>query len=138
MQRFGALKGDYDVTVGLPASVREMLHQTVGKRACDPFLVAGHPVVVGDTERDGVAVGGEQPAAGQAAHPVVGLPQQRLRHLLRDDLAAEDAREGVTDDALQSALEALGTAHGCPSSWSVPGPMVAIRARPGGLSTDGG
>jgi hypothetical protein len=32
---------------------------------------------------------------------------------LRNDAAAEHAREGVSDDAFETALEALYEAHGC-------------------------
>nr|WP_233608212.1 hypothetical protein [Nocardia stercoris] len=59
---------------------------------------------------DDIAVGGEQMSA-HVLDPVGGFPLQCGLDLGGDDTAAEDSREGVTDRALQAALEARNDAH---------------------------
>jgi hypothetical protein len=56
----------------------------------------------------------EQPPPGELADLQVGFPLQALGDLLWDDLASEHAREAVTDDAFEAALEALHEAHSNP------------------------
>src|SRR5690606_5468176 len=112
VQRFRALQGDYDVTICVPPLFGEMLLNAVGEEVGNPFLVAGEPVVVGRTQLHNVVVAGKQPSAGELANPHLGFPLQGLRDLLGDDVPPEYAREAVTDDAFESALEALHEAHG--------------------------
>ncbi|GAA1873149.1 hypothetical protein GCM10009836_62630 [Pseudonocardia ailaonensis] len=42
---------------------------------------------------------------------VFGFPEQRLCDFLGNDTASEDPREGIVDHPLETAFEAIDTAH---------------------------
>ncbi|GAA5158168.1 hypothetical protein GCM10023214_18860 [Amycolatopsis dongchuanensis] len=111
MQRLVALERDYDVTIGVPAVLGEVLPHRFGEHPGDALFVAGHPVVVGRTQRHHVVVRGQEPTAGQLTDVVLALPFQGLRHFLGDDVAAEHAREGIAHQAFQASIEPFNAAH---------------------------
>ncbi|MBA8827629.1 hypothetical protein FHX42_005025 [Saccharopolyspora lacisalsi] len=92
-----------------------MLLHAVGEEVGHPLLLLpGEPVVIGGAELHHVVVAGEQPPPGQFPHLQLGFALQGLGNLLRHDLATENAREAITDDAFELALETLHEAHGNP------------------------
>ncbi|NYH80753.1 hypothetical protein FHR84_004121 [Actinopolyspora biskrensis] len=111
MQRLRALQGDYDVTICVPPLLGEMLLNAVGEKVGDPILVLHESFVIGRAQLHRVVVAREQPSAREFANLQLGLPLEALGHLLRNDLAAEHARETVADDAFEPALEALHEAQ---------------------------
>jgi hypothetical protein len=63
---------------------------------------------------------------------VLGFPEQRLGDLLGNDAASEDPREGVVHHPLETAFEAIDTAHSIflSSARRVTGVSDGIRGRP--------
>ncbi|GAA2821665.1 hypothetical protein GCM10010470_66180 [Saccharopolyspora taberi] len=114
MQRFRALQGDYDVTICVPPLLGEMLLNAVGEEVGDPILITGEPFVIGGAQLHYVVIASKQPPTGELADLQLGFPLQSLCDLLGDDLPAENAREAITDDAFEPALEALHEAHDNP------------------------
>ncbi|GAA0560015.1 hypothetical protein GCM10009533_66470 [Saccharopolyspora spinosporotrichia] len=114
MQRFRALQGDYDVTICVPPLLGEVLLNAVGEEVGHPVLLTGEPCVVGGAQLHNVVIAGEQPSPGELADLQLGFPLQSLRDLLGNDLPTENAREAITDDAFEPALEALHEAHDNP------------------------
>ncbi|AIJ20157.1 hypothetical protein AMETH_0065 [Amycolatopsis methanolica 239] len=112
MQRVVALERNYDVTIGVPTVFGEVLLDGFREHPGDAQLIAGHPVVVSRPQRHDVVVGGEQPATGQLTNVVLAFAFQGLRHLLRDDVAAEHACEGVSHQGFQASIEAFNPTHG--------------------------
>jgi hypothetical protein len=55
---------------------------------------------------------------------VFGFPEQRLRDLLGNDAASEDPCEGIAHHPLETALEAIDTAH----SISLSSPLGVLPA----------
>ena len=116
MQRVGTLQRDYDLTVSLPPALREVLLHDLDERVGDGLLVAGQTFVVRGTEHHRVLIGRQAAPTCQLSHAVLRLTAKTLRDLLRDDLAAEHACEGVTHQTFELALEALCAPHRDPSS----------------------
>ncbi|GAA2334386.1 hypothetical protein GCM10009854_07500 [Saccharopolyspora halophila] len=112
MQRLRALQGDYDVTICVPPLFGEMLLNAVGEEVGHPGLIAGESIVVRRAQLNNVAVTSQHPSTGKLADVQLGIPLEALGDLLGNHVAAEHARKAITDDAFESALEALNEAHG--------------------------
>ena len=111
MQRLVALERNYDVTIGVPPLLGEMLRHRFGEHPGDALFVTGHAVVIRRAQRHDVVVGRELTASGQLTNVVLTLTLQCLRHFLSDDIATEHAREGVAYQALQAPIKTLSAAH---------------------------
>src|SRR5262245_1992731 len=68
-------------------------------------------LVVGHTEGNYVVVRCQNAVAADGAGTGVGLPAQHGLDFLRDDGAAEDPGEGVTDGRLEFALDTVDQTH---------------------------
>ena len=88
----------------------QILPDHVRRRGGDTRFVGAEHLPVGRAEPHAVGVRGDRVPA-LPLHVVGRLPLQRVGHLGRLHLAAEQAREGVADRALQLAFEALDDAH---------------------------
>ena len=95
MQRLGALQEDYDLTVGVPPLVGEMLGDGVRKVVDDPrHVVAGDAIEIVWAEQHGEAVGRQLAPSRELLDLVFGFPLQRAcATLLGNDAASEDPRE---------------------------------------------
>ena len=131
VQRVGALQGDYDVTIGVPLVLGEILLHTVREQRCCAVFIASEVAEVGRTQLHYVVVGCQLSTPGQLANVDLTFTQQRLRHLLGHDVATEHACERVAHEVLKLAVQPLSDAHGylLPRSCSW---VDRIRVRPGG------
>ncbi|GAB2740008.1 hypothetical protein GCM10027174_11690 [Salinifilum aidingensis] len=112
MQRLRALQGDYDVTICVPPLFGEMLLHALGEEVGYAVFLLREPIVIRWAQLHNIVVTREQSTTSELAHLQIGFPLQGLRDLLGNDLPPEYTREAVTDDAFESALEALHEAHG--------------------------
>src|SRR5215218_3948751 len=101
VQRIGALQEDYDLAVGVPPLVGELLGDRAGQRIHDLRPVTPHASEIGGAEQHREPVGRQQAAPGELLDMVLGFPQQRLHNFLGNDTATEDPREGVAHQSLK-------------------------------------
>ncbi len=105
VQRIGALQKDYDLAVGVPPLVCELVGDVRRERLDDLLPISRHPLEIRGAEQDRVAVGGEQPPPREFRDVLLGLSEQRLSDLLRDDAPTENAREGIAHHLVQTAFQ---------------------------------
>src|SRR6478735_8963003 len=124
VQGLGLFERHRDVAERLPSLLVEILPDHVRQCRGDTLFGRTQALLIRRTKRYPVVVRCDRDVA-LLVEVVGGLTLQRVRHLGRLDLAAEEPGEGVADRALELALECLHDAHRhllsrlVRSTWSV-------------------
>src|SRR6478609_9675452 len=124
VQGLGLFDRHRDVAERLPSLLVEILPDHVRQCRGDTLFGRTQALLIRRTKRHPVVVRCDRDVA-LLVEVVGGLTLQRVRHLGRLDLAAEEPGEGVADRALELALECLHDAHRhllsrlVRSTWSV-------------------